>query len=201
MKIKRAELVISCPARKFFPPAGPPEIAFLGRSNVGKSSLLNRLAQRKQLARTSSTPGKTRAIHFFEIEAGEQTLWFVDLPGYGYAKVSKKERKAWQHLIEDYLEGRPTLRLAILLQDVRRDLSEDETLLLAWLAERSIPALLAITKTDKLKSMRRKQRLAELKRQVPPGVECLATSSEKGEGIDPLWRILLAAAQGSRPAF
>jgi len=201
VKIQRAELLTSCPARATFPPAGPPEIAFLGRSNVGKSSLLNRLVQRRQLARTSSTPGKTRLIHFFDVRVAQQDLWLVDLPGYGYAKVSKKERAQWQRLIEDYLEGRPTLRLALLLQDLRRDLSEDETLLLEWLAERSVPALLAVTKIDKLKPMRRKQQLKQLRAQVPEGVECLATSSQTGEGIELLWRRMLEAAAGARPAF
>lgn len=186
MKIKRAELAISCGRPEQFPATGLPEIAFLGRSNVGKSSLLNALVQRKKLARTSSTPGKTRLVHFFHVEAGSDELYLVDLPGYGWAKVSRRERESWQSLIESYLAHRPTLRAAMLLQDLRRDFSEDETLLLEWLAERDVPALIVLTKTDKLKPMRRKARIAELCRSLD--VPTVATSSLSGEGIDALWR-------------
>lgn len=189
MKIKRAELVISCASAKQFPKTGLPEVAFLGRSNVGKSSLLNALVQRKKLARTSSTPGKTRLIHFFHVEAGNQALMLVDLPGYGWAKVSRKERQSWQALVESYLEDRPVLRAALLLQDLRRDFSQDETLLLEWLALRDVPALVALTKTDKLKPMRRKARCAALAQALDAPVGAIvATSSHTGDGIDALWR-------------
>ncbi len=189
MKIKRAELLTSCSHPSQFPKTGLPEVAFLGRSNVGKSSLLNALVQRKKLAHTSSTPGKTRLIHFFHVEAGSDELLLVDLPGYGWAKVSRKEREGWQKLIEGYLEGRPELRAAMLLQDLRRDFTEDETLLLEWLAERDVPSLVAITKTDKLKPMRRKARLAELKKSLDvPTAAIIPTSSQTRDGIDQLWK-------------
>ncbi len=138
MKLRSAEHFATCAKVADFPRPGPPEIAFLGRSNCGKSSLLNRLVNRKRLARTSSTPGKTRLIQFFRVEVGERELYLVDLPGYGYARVSRRERQSWQRLVESYLGGRSSLRAAILLQDVRRDVSEDETLLLEWLAERDV---------------------------------------------------------------
>lgn len=195
MKIHRAELLASCGRASQFPEDGLPEVAFLGRSNVGKSSLLNALVGRKQLARTSSTPGKTRLIHFYEVVAAGKPLALVDLPGYGWAKVSRKERKSWGKLIEGYLESRPPLRLAILLQDLRRDVSEDETLLLDWLEERGVPWRVVITKSDKLKPMRRKKRLRELAEQLGDrGPKPIPTSSEKREGLDALWRAILEAA-------
>ena len=192
MKILVAEPLDAAADRAGFPPPGKPEVAFLGRSNVGKSSLLNRLVARKALARTSNTPGKTRLIHRYRVArspGGES--WLVDLPGYGYAQVSKKERFRWQKLVESYLEGRETLRVAVLLQDLRRDVTEDETLLLAWLAEREVPALVALTKCDKLKPMRRAQRIKVLRAQLElPAAQVIATSAEKGFGIPELWKAI-----------
>ena len=191
MKVLRAEWLATAAERKGFPAPSAPEVAFLGRSNVGKSSLLNALVRRKKLARTSSAPGKTRLIHFFRVERPGQETHFVDLPGYGYAKVSKAERKGWQGLIESYLEGRPTLRAAVLLQDLRRDVSDDETLLIDWLHERGVPVLLAITKVDKLKPMRRAARLRELKGAIDlPAANVIATSAEARIGLDELWKLI-----------
>ena len=194
----RAELHATCARPEQFPKDGLPEVAFLGRSNVGKSSLLNKLVNRKKLARTSSTPGKTRLIHFFQAELEHATLLLADLPGYGWARVSKKERAGWQALIESYLEDRPPLRAAILLQDIRRDFSEDETLLLEWLVERRVTPLIALTKVDKLKSMRRAQRVKKLKAEVASfqasqaqPIAVIATSATSGQGIDDLWRAVL----------
>ena len=189
MKIRNAELVISCSSPAQFPKTDLPEVAFLGRSNVGKSSLLNALVQRKKLARTSSTPGKTRLIHFFRVEIGTAELLLVDLPGYGWAKVSRKEREGWQRLVESYLGERPQLRCAMLLQDLRRDVSEDETLLLEWLAERDVPSMMVLTKTDKLKPMKRKAQIGSLKKNLDSPVDAVVpTSSHNGDGIDLLWR-------------
>ena len=191
MKVLSAELVTVAAARDGFPRAGPPEVAFLGRSNVGKSSLLNRLVQRRQLARTSRTPGKTRLVCWYRVERSGNALLLVDLPGYGYAKVSKAERRRWKELVESYLVGRDALRAAVLLQDLRRDLSEDETLLLEWLAERDVPAILALTKVDKLKPMRRAQRVSRLVAAADlPRERVVATSAETGVGIADLWRAI-----------
>ena len=189
MKVHRAELIISCATASQFPSTGLPEVAFLGRSNVGKSSLLNSLVQRKKLARTSSTPGKTRLIHFFHVEYGKAELMLVDLPGYGWAKVPRGERDSWQRLVESYLEQRPELRAAMLLQDLRREISEDETLLLEWLAERDVPSMMVLTKIDKLKPMRRKARIAVLAKELRDVTQAvLPTSSQNGDGIEKLWR-------------
>jgi len=196
VNVRRAELIISCGRPDQFPDDGLPEVAFLGRSNVGKSSLLNALAHRKALARISSTPGKTRLIHFFDVVRGQQQLALVDLPGYGFAKVPERERRSWQKLIEAYLGDRPQLAVAVLLQDARRDFSEDETLLLAWLAERGVPTMVAFTKCDKFKPMRRKQRIQALKRQIPkPPGGFVTTSSEKKIGIEELWRAVFSMIQ------
>lgn len=189
MKVYAADLLTSCAKPDQFPVTAWPEVAFLGRSNVGKSSLLNALVNRKKLARTSATPGKTRLIHFFKVQIGSEDLVLVDLPGYGWAKVSRRERNSWQQLIEGYLDKRVPLKAAVLLQDLRRDFTEDETLLLDWLAEREVNTIVALTKSDKFKPMRRKQRIAELKRQiVAPTGGIVATSSEKKDGLEDLWK-------------
>jgi GTP-binding protein len=191
MKVLGAELLASAARPADFPRTRRPEIALLGRSNVGKSRLLNRLAQRRQLARTSADPGKTRLVHFYRIERPERALLLVDLPGYGWARVSKAERAGWKELIESYLTGRERLRGAILLQDVRRDWGEDEALLVAWLAERGLPVLLALTKADKLGAAERARRVRALTAaaRVPAG-RCIVTSSQTGEGIEALWRAI-----------
>lgn len=191
MKILAAEMVAVAARREQFPPCESPEVAFLGRSNVGKSSLLNRLAQRRKLARTSNTPGKTRLVHWYEVRRPESVVCFVDLPGYGYARVSKAERKRWRGLVESYLEGREALQCAVLLQDLRRDPSEDETLLIAWLRERGIRVILVVTKSDKLKPMRRAARVAQIRGAVDvAAADVVITSAEKGWGIEELWHAI-----------
>ena len=197
-RVQAAEMLTAAASAAQFPVPGAPEVAFLGRSNVGKSSLLNRLVGRRRLARTSSTPGKTRLLCWYRVERSSGELWFVDLPGYGYAKVSRRERESWQGLVESYLGARSSLRLAVLLQDLRRDFSEDEELLLAWLAERGVPALVAGTKADKLKPMRRAQRLRDLRAQIGlPAARVIATSAESGAGMDELWQAIQAQTAGA----
>ncbi len=174
-----------------FPKAGLPEVALLGRSNVGKSSLLNRLAGRRKLAFASSKPGTTRLLHFYRLERAGRALLLVDLPGYGFARVSREERARWRGLAEGYLEGRRALRACVLLQDLRRHVSDDELDLLAWLAERGIPTLVALTKCDQLAAAPRRARAAALA--VAFGLHperVIATSARSGEGIAELWRAL-----------
>ena len=130
------------------PPTELPEVAFVGRSNVGKSSLLNALVRRKKFARVSNTPGRTREINFFKVN---DTFVLVDLPGYGYAKVSKEKRNAWRPMIESYLLGTSELRGIVLLLDVRRDPSDDDRAMVDFLADVGVPVIVVVTKADKLK--------------------------------------------------
>jgi GTP-binding protein len=190
MKIFEAELIASAPRIDKLPASGLPEIAFLGRSNVGKSSLLNALARRKKLARTSGTPGKTRDLVLFRIRTEYGDFGFVDLPGYGWAKVSKKERDSWGKLAESYLAGRRELKLAIVLQDIRRSWSEDESLLLQWLAQQDVPGRVVLTKTDKLKLMKRKERIRALTAEIGEGFgKPMSISAQKGDGLDLVWKV------------
>jgi len=192
MKILAAELITSAAGPEGFPEHGLPEVAILGRSNVGKSSLINRITARRSLARTSGTPGKTRLLNFFRITRPEGALVLVDLPGYGYAKVSKQERRGWQELVESYLARRRNLRLAILLQDVRRDPGPDEIDLLPWLAAREVAVVGAVTKVDRLGARERAARLRALASAGLP-IEWIATSGRTGEGVEALWAAIDAA--------
>jgi GTP-binding protein len=195
-RIRNAEWIAAAAAAGDFPPPREPEVALLGRSNVGKSSLLNRLAGRRSLARTSGTPGKTRLLHWYRLERGDAVLALVDLPGYGFAKVSRVERQSWRRLVEAYLSGRSALRVAVLLQDLRREWSEDEALLLEWLTQRGVPVLVALTKCDKEKPMRRAERERALREAIGlPASRVIATSATKGTGIDALWKAIDAELQ------
>ena len=199
MKNLDAELIASAPRVEKLPESGLPEVAFLGRSNVGKSSLLNALARRRKLARTSSTPGKTRELVLFRVRTDRGEIGLVDLPGYGWAKVSRKERASWQRLAEGYLARRESLCLAMVLQDVRRSWSEDEALLLEWLAEQDVPGRVVLTKTDKLKLMKRKEAVKKLRASIGEGFgKPIATSSQKGDGLDVVWRTCFEFAYPER---
>ncbi|MBW2280383.1 MAG: YihA family ribosome biogenesis GTP-binding protein [Deltaproteobacteria bacterium] len=168
-----------------FPDDGLPEVAIMGRSNVGKSSVINVLVGRKNLARTSSTPGKTRRIHFFQVEGA---MYLVDLPGFGWARVGRQERAAWQPMVESYLRGtREALRGAILLIDLRRGPGDEERSLLDWLHHEGIPARVAWTKSDKLKPGKAAQQARAFATELglEPG-QSAAVSSLRARGFAPL---------------
>jgi GTP-binding protein len=184
------------------PPVGPPEIAIAGRSNVGKSTLLNRLAGRHKLARTSKTPGRTRGIVFYDLRVGGRVepreVRLADLPGFGYAQVSQAERGSWQPLIEGYTERRPTLALFVVLVDARRGLASEETQLLEWLATLVVPVQLVFTKVDKLSASERGTLRASV-RASASGRRALFVSGQTGDGVDELWGVILRSLPGAVP--
>jgi GTP-binding protein len=157
-----------------------PEVAFAGRSNVGKSSLLNSLVRRKSFARVSRTPGRTREINFFRINNG---FVLVDLPGYGYARVSKEKKSEWRPMIESYLRRTTQLRGIVLLLDIRREPSEDDRAMLDFLAEVEVPTIVALTKTDKLSKAAARERAGEIARALALETEqIIPFSAQTGEG-------------------
>ena len=166
-----------------------PEIVFSGRSNVGKSSLINRLTGRKSLARTSATPGKTATINFYRLDGAR----LVDLPGYGYARVSDSERRRWSELIEGYFNDERDVRLVVQLLDIRHTPSKDDFQMLEYMVEREIPFIAVLTKADKLNKAERAQRLAAFEQELADyeGIFTLPFSSSNGEGTDELRGILL----------
>jgi GTP-binding protein len=166
------------------PEAKLPEIAFAGRSNVGKSSLINKLVRRKKAARVSNTPGRTREINFFEVNG---TFVLADLPGYGYARVSKERKAAWRPLIEGYLRGSPALKGVVQLLDARRKPSEDDLQMLEFLAQVGTPTIIVATKVDKLLKAERSKRIEELAQEAAVDLDqVIPFSAVNGEGRDEL---------------
>jgi GTP-binding protein len=201
-RVVSAEFAAAAKGQVELPPPTQIEIAFAGRSNVGKSSLLNRLMNRKNLARTSSTPGCTRQINFFSVRTSAgMNLSLVDLPGYGYAKRSKDERKLWAELIDGYLLERPTLRAVAVLVDVRRGLEADDLGLVEMLETggsrtRSMKTLIVATKLDKLRAGERAAAVAKIK---APGASVYGFSTELPETVTRLWSALELRAGLSAP--
>ncbi|MDF2963053.1 MAG: GTP-binding protein [Paenibacillus sp.] len=189
MKVNQAEFIISAVGPGQYPPDALPEIALAGRSNVGKSSLINRMIQRKNLARTSSKPGKTQQLNYYKINSD---LFFVDLPGYGYAQVSKSKREIWGKFIEEYLMHREYLKLVLLIIDLRHPPSKDDQAMYDWLKHNGVPMCVVTTKADKItkgqwqkhvKIVRETLRMEKHERLV-------LFSSELGVGKDELWQII-----------
>jgi GTP-binding protein len=162
------------------PDSSLPEVAFAGRSNVGKSSLLNSLVRRKSFARVSRTPGRTREINFFRVN---NEFVLVDLPGYGYARISKERKSEWKPLIESYMRRTTQLRGIVLLLDIRRDPSDDDRAMLDFLAETEVPAIVALTKTDKVSRTAAREKAADVSRVLALDSEqVIPFSASTGEG-------------------
>ena len=188
MKITSAEFVTSATKPSQYPSALLPEIAFAGRSNVGKSSLINTLVNRKRLVKTSSTPGRTRLINFFDIN---QQIGFVDLPGYGYAKVPESVKKTWGPMIETYLSTRKALKGVIVILDIRRTPRQEEFDLLSWLQHYSIPGILVLTKTDKLSKSKQAQKLNLIGQVLERDKnDFILFSAKSRRGRDALWNAI-----------
>ncbi|HUT51782.1 MAG TPA: ribosome biogenesis GTP-binding protein YihA/YsxC [bacterium] len=189
MKIVSAEFVLSAAGPEQWPREGLAEAAFSGRSNVGKSSLINALVRRHKLARTSSTPGQTRSINFFRVNG---KYMFADLPGFGYAKVAKEERRRWRRMVESYLAAREELRAVVLIMDLRRTPGAEERELIGFLTSHGIPPLLVATKADKLSRNRRVKPLRELGQALGIAPDRIVIfSAVTGEGMEELWKRLL----------
>jgi len=188
--VKSADFLTGAVKAKDYPPYGPPEIAFAGRSNVGKSSLINCLVRRRRLVRVSAQPGRTQQINFFSLN--QDQLRLVDLPGYGFAKVPLAVKATWRKMVEAYLESRSTLRGVVVILDIRRDPSPDDLMLLDYLAAQKRPIILAITKADKLSRNQQSSRLAKLKPQLSAyDPKPTLASATTGLGREELWQRLL----------
>ncbi|MBF0285373.1 MAG: YihA family ribosome biogenesis GTP-binding protein [Magnetococcales bacterium] len=201
MHITHSEFVLGAVSSKQFPVDPFPEVAFVGRSNVGKSSLLNRLLVRKKLARVSQTPGCTREINFFRVN---QRWWFVDLPGYGFAQVGRDQHGVWQRAITPYLSERPLLRVVVVLLDPRRGLTDLDEQMLDFLESHAAPYLPVATKMDKLNATEGRKALALITQQVAKRERMaagpvMACSSLTGAGMDAL-RDKLGAILEQEPA-
>ncbi len=188
MNYNKAEFSASYGTFKQIPKTERPEIAFSGRSNVGKSSLINKIMNRKSLARVSAMPGKTITINFFSLE----NLYIVDLPGYGYAKVSKSEKQRWAELIEGYLNDDRSLALVFQLIDFRHKPTADDIMMINFLIDSGIPFVVVLTKADKLKKREREQRREAIMTEIPcaEDITMIEFSAETGEGVDKIREII-----------
>lgn len=185
---KNAEFLLGVVALEHLPPADMVEVSFAGRSNVGKSSLLNALTNQKSLARTSNTPGRTQEVNFFALgKKGEDGLYLSDLPGYGYAKVSRTLVKAWTELLRSYLRGRPNLRRAFVLVDSRHGIKDSDREIMAMMDECAVSYQIILTKVDKVKKSEQEKIVAKTKVEIAKHVaahpDIILTSSAKGDGI------------------
>lgn len=189
MKINQAEIVISAVSEAQYPDEGLPEIALAGRSNVGKSSFINTIINRKNLARTSQKPGKTQTLNFYKLN---DAFYFVDVPGYGYAKVSKKEREKWGHMMNEYFEKRDTLKAVVLVCDIRHEPTDADVQMYDFLKYFELPIIIIATKLDKVKKSKQHQHVKIVKDTFQVDAEDIVIpfSSETGEGKDQAWQAI-----------
>ena len=189
MKIKKVELEIVCGITSKLPDTDKLEIAFAGKSNVGKSSLINALMNRKALARTSATPGKTQTINFYNVN---DMMYLVDLPGYGYAKVSEQEKIQWGKLIERYLHTSKQLKAVFLLIDIRHDPSANDKMMYDWIVSQGYHPIIIATKLDKLKRSQVQKNLKAIKEglKLLPGTVMIPFSAETKQGRDEIWDLM-----------
>lgn len=189
MKVTKAEIEISAVSQAQYPVTQLPEIALAGRSNVGKSSFINKLIGRKSLVRTSAKPGKTRTLNFYTIN---DAFYFVDVPGYGYAKVSKSEREQWGTMMEEYFETRETLRLVVLIIDSRHPPTKDDLQMVEYLSYIELPLLIVATKLDKVKRSQRVKQLKTIESAFSDyeNINIIPFSAETGENKDKIWSVI-----------
>ncbi|WP_010651066.1 ribosome biogenesis GTP-binding protein YihA/YsxC [Oceanobacillus massiliensis] len=189
MKVTKAEIVISAVSKKQYPGDMLPEIALAGRSNVGKSSFINKLINRKNLARTSSKPGKTQTLNFYKIN---DIFYFVDVPGYGYAKVSKKEKEKWGPMMEEYFLTRENLKAVLLITDLRHEPTKDDLRMYDFLKYNGVQVIIIGTKLDKIPKTKRAQHIKRTKQtfQMDSDDILIPFSSETGEGKEESWSVI-----------
>lgn len=193
LNYNKAEYVASYGKYSQIPPSERVEIAFAGHSNVGKSTLINKLFNRKNLARVSSVPGKTATINFYGLE----NIYFVDLPGYGYAKVAKSEKERWSGLIDGYLSSERDIRLVFMLVDMRHAPTKDDLKMIDYLIDTEMPFVLVLTKADKLKKTERQKRMEAFKTEIPcfEDMHVIPFSSMTFEGVEELREIVEEVTQ------
>lgn len=198
MNIKWSKHITSAVNPEGYPESDLPEIAMVGRSNVGKSSVINFLTGRKSLARVGNSPGKTRLINFFSLE---DKMLLVDLPGYGYAQVSKEERARWGKIVETYLNTRRQLRMVLMLADIRHKPTADDKLMVEWLCAMGKPHIILATKADKISRTHYREQLNEIKKTLGlmPGVPVIPVSATKKTGYDEMWGKICEALPGLFP--
>ncbi|MCZ0702423.1 GTP-binding protein [Natronobacillus azotifigens] len=191
MKVTKAEIVISAVAPKQYPSEGLPEFALAGRSNVGKSSFINKMINRKALARTSSKPGKTQTLNFYLIN---DFFHFVDVPGYGYAKVSKTERAAWGKMLETYFSERENLKAALLIVDIRHQPTADDQTMYDFFKHYQIPVIVVATKLDKIKKGQVAKQIKQVREtlDLDSSDQIIPFSSETAQGKEEAWKAILA---------
>ena len=191
MKIRSSEIVVSAINKNQYPAEGLPEIALVGRSNVGKSSATNALLNRRNFARTSQTPGKTRTINFYKIN---NEFYFVDLPGYGYAKVSKSEKDKWGVIMERYLQDRQELCAIFLLVDIRHEPTNDDVMMYEWIKHFGYNCVVIATKADKISRGQYQKHISIIRKklQLEKDEKVIPLSSSKKTGVEDVWNEIIA---------